>query len=72
MTRDRGPRWSSPRKAARKSPIRGFTLPPELHAALDALVLRKANLSAIAAEALRAHPVVAAEMAALTRGQREP
>ena len=62
--RNRGPRWSSPKQADRGRPIRGFSLPPELHRALDALAEQKVNLSALAEEALRAHPKVAAELAA--------
>lgn len=56
--RDRGPRWSSPRKADRGRPIRGFSLSPELHKRLDELRAAKVNISAIAEEALRAHPKV--------------
>jgi post-segregation antitoxin (ccd killing protein) len=44
-------------------------LPRDLHAALDRLREGKANVSAIAEEALRAHPTVAA---ALQDGSSEP
>jgi hypothetical protein len=56
--RNRGPRWSSPKQADRGRPIRGFSLSQELHERLDALRDAKENISAIAEEALRAHPKV--------------
>lgn len=61
----RGPRWSSPKQADRGRPIRGFSLSAELHRALDALAARRVNLSALAEEALCAHPQVAAELGAI-------
>jgi post-segregation antitoxin (ccd killing protein) len=61
--RNRGPRWSSPKQADRGRPGRMIYLPRDLHAALDRLRDAKANVSAIAEEALRAHPKVAAELA---------
>jgi post-segregation antitoxin (ccd killing protein) len=60
--RNRGPRWSSPKQADRGRPGRMIYLPRDLHAALDRLRDAKANVSAIAEEALRAHPKVAAEL----------
>ena len=74
MTRDRG-KWASSTQAMRGSPIRGFCLPKDLHAALDRLAAAKVSLSALAEEALRAHPRVAAELApqkpaAVLPGQR--
>jgi post-segregation antitoxin (ccd killing protein) len=67
--RNRGPRWSSPKQADRGRPGRMVYLPRDLHAALDRLREGKANVSAIAEEALRAHPTVAA---ALQDGSSEP
>jgi hypothetical protein len=61
--RNRGPRWSSPKQADRGRPLRSFSLPRDLHTALDCLRVAGANVSAIAEEALRAHPKVAAELA---------
>ena len=63
--RDRGPRWSSPRKADRGRPGRMVYLPRDLHAALDWMREAKVNVSAISEEALRAHPKVAEQLAAL-------
>lgn len=60
--RNRGPRWSSPKQADRGRPGRMVYLPRDLHAALDRLREGKANVSAIAEEALRAHPTVAAAL----------
>lgn len=57
--RNRGPRWSSPKKADRGRPSRSFNLSQGLHARLDELKERGESLSAIAEEALRAHPKVA-------------
>jgi predicted transcriptional regulator len=70
VTRNRG-KWASPTQAQRGSPIRGFSLPKDLHAALDKLAARKVNLSALAEEALRAHPKVAAELAHDTTDEGE-
>jgi post-segregation antitoxin (ccd killing protein) len=64
--RNRGPRWSSPKQADRGRPGRMVYLPRDLHAALDRLRDAKANVSAIAEEALRAHPKVAAELERLS------
>jgi hypothetical protein len=68
VTRSRG-KWASPTQAMRASPIRGFSLPRDLHAALDKLAARKVNLSALAEEALRAHPKVVAELARAATGE---
>jgi post-segregation antitoxin (ccd killing protein) len=65
-TRNRGPRWSSTKQADRGRPGRMVYLPRDLHAALDRLRDAKANVSAIAEEALRAHPKVAAELERLS------
>lgn len=62
--RNRGARWSSPKQADRGRPGRMVYLPRDLHAALDRLRDGKANVSAIAEEALRAHPTVAAALLA--------
>lgn len=61
-SRNRGPRWSSPKQVDRGRPGRMVYLPRDLHAALDKLRARDVNVSAIAEEALRAHPKVAAEL----------
>ncbi len=64
--RNRG-KWASPSQAMRGRPGRMVYLPKDLHAALDKLREAKANVSAIAEEALRAHPKVAAMLAADTK-----
>jgi hypothetical protein len=61
MTRPRD-KWASSTQAMRGSPIRGFTLPRDMHAALDRLADRRENLSALADEALRQHPKVREEL----------
>jgi hypothetical protein len=61
--RENTTKWSSPKQEDRGRPGRMVYLPRDLHAALDALALRKVNLSALAEEALRAHPKVAVELA---------
>lgn len=69
--RSRGPRWSSPKQADRGRPGRMVYLPRDLHSALDRLRDAKANVSAIAEEALRAHPKVAAELERLSADGKE-
>lgn len=56
--RDRGARWSSPKQADRKRKSRSFNLSDPLQDRLDELRAQKENISAIAEEALRAHPKV--------------
>jgi hypothetical protein len=64
VTRNRG-KWASPTQAQRGSPIRGFSLPKDLHAVLDRLIERKIYVSPIVDEALRAHPIVKAALEAI-------
>ncbi len=58
MTRNRGPKWSSPKQSDRGKPGRMFYLSKELHIKLDDLKARGVNISALAEEAIRAHPMV--------------
>lgn len=57
--RNRGPRWSSPKQSDRTRPGKMVYLSKALHAKLKILKKRGENISAIAEEALRAHPKVA-------------